>query len=140
MKQGRKTETKAHKEARFAFYEGVLATSHLFRGGCWFSTIVPHKCDGPIDPCHIIDKQGLWVSGRKLKRPELMVYDVRNGLPGCRKIHGQFDRTSMPGIRIYQDELPDSIFMFITDWEDALEMPGHLHEKLNRKCPKGARP
>jgi hypothetical protein len=43
-------------------------------------------------------------------------------------------------IRVYQDDLPDSVFMFITDWEDALEQPGVLQEKLDRKCPKGSRP
>lgn len=117
----------------------MLATSYLFRDGCWFGKIIPHKCDGPLDPCHIIDKQGLWTAGQigKLHRPEYMVFDVRNGVPGCRAIHNRFDGRF---IRIYQDELPDSVFEFIDDWEGALGMPGHLESKLDRKCPKGSRP
>lgn len=130
-------ESKSEKQARHDFYEAVLATAYLFREGCWFQSIIPHKCDGPLDPCHLIDKQGLWAFEKELEAIEFMVYDVRNGVPGCRHIHNRFDQRN---IRIYQDELPDSVFMFITDWEDALGRPGVLHEKLNRKCPKGARP
>jgi hypothetical protein len=126
-----KKETKAQKALREQFYEAVLATAYLYEEGCWFSKPVKHKCDGPVDPCHIIDKQGLKVV------PEALVWDVRNGVPGCRAIHSRFDGHM---IRVYQDDLPDSVFMFITDWEDALEQPGVLQEKLDRKCPKGSRP
>ena len=134
----RKKEPKAHKQARELFYEAVFPTSYLYESGCWFSHVVSHKCDGPIDPCHVIDKQGLWaVAKGKLSKPEGMAYDPRNAVPGCRAIHNRFDNRM---VRVYQDDLPDSVFMFITDWEDALERPGVLQEKLDGKCPKGTRP
>lgn len=137
MKQRRKRESKIERDYRELFYEAVLATAYLYEDGCWFSSVIPHKCDGPVDPCHVIDKQGLKVVGRNLQRPEAMVYDVRNGLPGCRLIHARFDNSF---IRVYQDDLPRSVFMFITQWEDVLYRPGILQVKLDRKCPKGSRP
>ncbi len=140
MRSGRKKETKAEREARELFYEAVLAEAVLYHFGCFFSTIIPHICDGPTDPCHVIDKRWLKPLGARLDKPEAMIYDVRNGVPGCRKIHGQFDRTSMPGIRVYQAELRPVVFEFIQDWEEALEQPGILQAKLDRKCPSGARP
>ena len=130
-------ETKAFKKARHQFYEVVLGSAYLYEEGCWFSRVISHKCEGPIDPCHIIDKQGLKVVGRKLKKPEAMIYDVRNGVPGCRAIHNRFDQHL---IRIYQDDLPRCIGLFISDWEDAIGQPGILEEKLDRKCPKGKAP
>lgn len=137
LKQGRKAETERERVARERFVEGVLATAYLYEEGCWFAKVVRHKCDGPIDPCHIIDKQGLKVIARHLDQPEVLVYDVRNGVPGCRDIHARFDNRM---IRVYQDELPDSVFVFIDQWEEALGQPGILEEKLDRKCPKGKRP
>jgi hypothetical protein len=132
-----KKETKAQRIMRRTFFDAVLATAYLYEEGCWFSHVVKHKCDGPIDPCHVIDKQGLKVAGRHLEKPEVMVFDPRNGVPGCRAMHDRFDKWM---VRVYQDELPDSVFMFITDWEDAIGTPGILQEKLDRKCPKGSRP
>lgn len=137
LKQGRKKETKRQKAARERFVEGVLATAYLYEDGCWFAHVVRHKCDGPIDPCHVIDKQGLKVVGRHLEQPEALVYDPRNGLPGCRAIHSRFDDLM---IRVYQDDLPDSVFLFIDQWEEAIGTPGILQEKLDRKCPKGSAP
>jgi hypothetical protein len=137
VKSGRKKLTAAEKQARERFVEAVLATAYLYETGCWFSHVVRHKCDGPIDPCHVIDKQGLKIAGRFLEQPEAMVFDPRNGVPGCRYIHSRFD-SSM--IRVYQGDLPDSIFMFVDQWEDAIGTPGILQEKLDRKCPKGTRP
>lgn len=137
MKSGRRKETKAEKEARHLFYEAVLAEQVIYRFGCWFSTIVPHICSDTIDPCHIIDKQGLKVVGAKLDKPEAMIYDVRNGIPGCRTIHNRFDNKL---IRVYQEELPESVFQFISDWETALGQPGVLQARLDRKCPVGDRP
>lgn len=134
VKRGRKAETKAMKEARLRFYEGVLATSYLYEDGCWFRGVVAHKCDGPIDPCHIIDKQGLKHLTGALSKPEAMIYDVRNGVPGCRHIHNMFDNFQL---RIYQDDLPRSVMYFVTDWEEALAFDGVLQEKLDRKCPRG---
>jgi hypothetical protein len=132
-----KRPTAAERVSRERFIEAVLATAYLYETGCWFAKVIHHKCDGPIDPCHVIDKQGLKVVGRFLEQPEVMVFDPRNGVPGCRAIHDRFDKYM---IRVYQDELPDSVFMFIDQWEEAIGTPGILQEKLDRKCPKGSRP
>lgn len=129
--------TNAEKAARERFIEAVLATAYLYETGCWFAHVIGHKCDGPIDPCHVIDKQGLKIVGRHLEQPEIMVFDPRNGVPGCREIHTRFDNRL---VRVYQDELPDSVFIFVDQWEEAIGTPGILQEKLDRKCPKGKRP
>lgn len=91
MKRGRKTETRAARRARQAFTEEVLS-----RGGCQIAEWIPHCCDGPMDACHVIPKQYLkWHARFDLKLDEAgqlaCVWDVRNGIPGCRKGHGLFD-------------------------------------------------
>jgi len=114
----RKRETKAGKEARHAFYEDVLS-----KGECWFKTIYPHQCEGPIDPCHLLSKQ-------KLKRiakdrgyndstTNRLVWGHRNGVPGCRFQHHRMDNGFL---RVYWEQLPEEARQFAKDWDIEWEM------------------
>jgi hypothetical protein len=113
----RKRETKQGREARHGFYEAVLS------GSCWFSNKFAHKCDGPIDPCHLLPKQRLknLASRRGYDEAETLrlVWDARNGVPGCRAIHHKLDNGF---IRMYWDQLPDPALEFAREWDLEWEM------------------
>jgi hypothetical protein len=110
-------ETKAAREARHDFYRAVLG-----RGPCWLNTITPHACDGPIDPCHLLSKQKLKRIAKDRGYDEAetlaMVWDERNGVPGCRAYHHRLDNGFM---RVYYHQLPgfthDFIFAYDLEWE-----------------------
>jgi hypothetical protein len=114
----KKRETKQGRDARLAFYENVLD-----RGRCWLHNIVPHECDGPTDPCHLMSKQKL----RKIALDRgydegqtfALLWDSRNGVPGCRAYHHKFDNGFM---RIYWHQLPSQAVRFAQDWEIEWEM------------------
>ncbi len=114
----RKRESKEGKEARHQFYERVLD-----KGGCWLHRIVPHECDGPIDPCHLFPKQRLKnmanLRGYEEKEMLAMVWDDRNGIPGCRSFHHRLDNGF---IRIYWPQLPRAVKEFAADWDLEWEM------------------
>lgn len=97
---------------REAFYETVLSEP------CWFKGIIPHLCDGPMDPCHLISKQRLKRIAKDKKMDEQatleMVWDHRNGVPGCRAFHHKFDNGF---IRVYLEQLPTPFFHFVEDYE-----------------------
>lgn len=120
----RKRESKAGKEARHAFYEQVLNKGH-----CWLKQITPHECDGPIDPCHLLPKQRLKNIARQREYGEeetlKLVWDERNGIPGCRAYHHRLDNGFL---RIYWEQLPAKAYEFMADWDLEWEM-----EQLFRK-------
>jgi hypothetical protein len=132
-----KRETKAAKQARQDFYEAVLS-----KGGCWIARgIIPHACDGPKDPAHIIAKQGLKTEANLSRLSDEdtlgLVWDSRNGIPICRAYHHKLDNGF---IRIYQPELPESVFDFIADWGPALSNPSALQSRLDNHYPQENRP
>lgn len=111
MRRGRKHETAAAKRARLDFYEEVLG-----KGGCQIP--LPHKCSGPMDPCHVIPKSYLkWHARFDLKLPESeqlkCVWDARNGIPGCRNGHNLMDS---PFHSVPADAFPDEVFDFVIEY------------------------
>jgi hypothetical protein len=114
----KKRESKEGKAARLKFYEDVLN-----RGTCWLRTIVPHECDGPSDPCHLMSKQKLRKvaldRGYNEKQTLQLLWDNRNGVPGCRSFHHRFDNGFM---RIYWNQLPPYAVQFAQEWELEWEM------------------
>lgn len=114
----RKRETKAGKEARHRFYEEVLA-----KGPCWLATIHPHDCDGPIDPCHLLSKQRLKriAKDRNYNERETLalVWDSKNGVPGCRAYHHKLDNGF---IRLTWAQLPLEAHAFAFGWDLEWEM------------------
>jgi hypothetical protein len=115
---GRKRESKAGKEARLRFYEQVLG-----KGGCWLKTITPHECDGPIDPCHLLPKQRLKNIAKQRGYTDdetlRLVWDERNGVPGCRAFHHKLDNGFM---RVYWSQIPMDAYAFAHDWDLEWEM------------------
>lgn len=109
----KKRETKAEKEARHTFYERVLLES-----GCYFKNIFPHKCDGPRDPCHLLSKQKLKRIAKDRGYDEettmKLVWDPRNGVPGCRAQHHRMDNGFL---RVYWEQLPSKTKLFADDWD-----------------------
>lgn len=120
----KKRESTKAKGARYRFYEDVLN-----KGGCWFKTITPHECDGPIDPCHLMPKQRLRniANQRGYNEAEMLrlVWDARNGVPGCRAYHHKLDNGFL---RAYSDQLPVSAHEFAREWDLEWEL-----EQIYRK-------
>lgn len=112
-------ESKKDREARHAFYESVLA-----RGSCWMVDVIRHRCDGPIDPAHLLPKQRLKViaknkfPGDEDKQREL-VWSPSNGVPLCRDAHHKLDNGF---IRIYWHQLPAEAHQFAAEWDLEWEM------------------
>jgi len=126
MKRGRKRETKAAREARLNFYTEVLSMP-----GCWVREVLPHECDGPMDPCHLIDKSWLKTHAAFTLRLDeagvlACVWDARNGRPGCRRGHNLFDS---PFTTVLSSELPESVFGFATDYK-CLHRLEHMYGEL----------
>lgn len=113
----RKRESKKGKQARHDFYEAVLV------GPCWFKGRFSHDCDGPLDPCHLLSKQRLKNIARQREYDEeemlALVWDPRNGVPGCRAFHHKLDNGF---VRIYWDQLPPEALAFARDWDLEWEM------------------
>lgn len=123
----RKRESKEAKEARHNFYEKVLN-----KGGCWLRQITPHECDGPIDPCHLMPKQRLKMLANRRGYDEAktleMVWDPRNGVPGCRAYHHRLDNGF---IRIYWPQLPAHALNFAADWDLEWEMEQQFRKEID---------
>ncbi len=111
----RKRETRAGKEARHRFYEEVLS-----KGPCWFNSqmVDGNPCDGPMDPCHFLPKQRLKRIAKDRNYDEretlAMVWDSRNGVPGCRAHHHKVDNGFL---RFTWDELPIETHGFAFAWD-----------------------
>lgn len=122
----RKRETKAEREARHAFYERVLLES-----GCYFKNIFPHQCDGPRDPCHLLSKQKLKriAKDRGYDADETirLVWDPRNGVPGCRAQHHRMDNGFL---RVYWEQLPSKTKLFADDWDLEWEILQVYRDKM----------
>lgn len=89
------------------FYKAVLA-----KGGCFWKGKIDHECSYIIDPMHIIPKQ--WLKNRyqyDIEPSQLaeLVFDPRNGTPGCRHIHDRIDGFR---VRIGRSELPEDAVAF----------------------------
>lgn len=114
----KKRETKAEKEARHHFYDTVL-----IEAGCFFNDIYPHKCEGPIDPCHLLSKQKLKRIAKDRQYDDSttnrLVWDFRNGVPGCRAQHHRMDNGFL---RVYYHQLPHKTKLFAKDWDLEWEM------------------
>jgi hypothetical protein len=112
-------ETKIDKDARHAFYESVLE-----KGRCWMADVVRHKCDGPIDPAHLLPKQRLkHIASARYPgdRPKMLelVWSPDNGIPLCRAAHHKLDNGF---IRLYWHQLPPEAVRFAQEWDLEWEM------------------
>ena len=114
-----KREKKAEKQRRHAFYESVLR-----KGGCWLRTLIPHECDGPMDPAHLLPKQRLRAIARD-RYPDdeemqwKMIWGPDNGVPICRAYHHRLDNGF---VRIYWNQLPSEARKFAINWDIEWEM------------------
>lgn len=88
-------------------------------GGCFGQTILPHKCDGPMDPMHFIPKQTLRTEAKSRGYTDQetweLVWDARNGAPGCRWFHTSLDTPGIKKIVIPQSRLPRAVIDFCYD-------------------------
>ena len=92
--------------------------------GCFGQTIQPHQCDGPRDPMHLIPKQILRREAKSRDYTDQetweLVWDARNGTPGCRWFHGMMDNRM---IVVPQNRLPRAVvdFAYDTGFVSALD-------------------
>lgn len=132
----KRKESAHERRCRIAHHDRFRETV-LESGPCWFNELWPHPCDGPMDPCHLLDAQYLRhqaeLAGLEPDDLYALVYDPRNGIPGCRSYHHRFDNGF---IRIYQPQLPAAFFYFVADWEERLEAPGRLIVRVDKQFPK----
>lgn len=120
MRRGRKAESAADRRAREAWTLEIVS-----RFCCELQALFDHDCDGPMDACHVIDKQFLKQMPKKERDAiggplfysdeELLpiVWDVRNGLSGCRAGHTRFDRPPRP---VTYAQLPPAVIEFAMDY------------------------
>jgi hypothetical protein len=128
MRRGRKAESARARRARQAFTETVLE-----RDGCEIQQLIPHQCGGGhVDACHVLPKQfikretNLWEEDDHIAA----MWDVANGLRGCRVGHNLFDGAGHCGVTI--DDLPAAAVRFASDygwrWKLELEYPTERRE------------
>lgn len=107
MRRGRRSESRASREARKLFTLTVLD-----RGACEIQQFIPHVCGGGhVDACHVLTKQfirretNLWAESEALAA----IWDPDNGLCGCRTGHDLFDA---PGHGVEWWQLPAASIEF----------------------------
>ena len=116
----RRPETAAHRDMRLDFYADVLG-----KGPCYWRQFIPHECDGPLDPMHIIPKQFLKNHFFREDPDDIaaIIYDPDNGVPGCRAIHGQIDSRFH---RIYREWLPPETIAFAGYYDLGWWLDAHI--------------
>lgn len=119
MRRGRKTESRASRQARQEFTETVLA-----RGICEIQLLIPHECGGGwTDPCHVLPKQFIrretntWPEAEQLAA----MWDPDNGLRGCRTGHSLFDAPGHGGVTFTDLPLAPVAFAETYGWTWKLE-------------------
>ena len=120
----KKKETAAERLARLQWYEAILGKNDGF---CWGREIITHRCDGPKDPMHFIPKQFLKREANLLPINErvALVWDVRNGMPGCRWFHNRMD---LGLLRVYRGQLPAEVVEFATEHDLLWKLDKHFPE------------
>ncbi len=101
MRRGRRTESRASREARCLFTETVLD-----RGECEIQQFIAHRCGGGwVDACHILPKQFIRRETNLWAEPEALaaLWNPDNALCGCRTGHNLFDA---PGHGVQWWQLP----------------------------------
>lgn len=74
---------------------------------CVGRQIPGHECDGPLQAMHIVSKHTL--KNRGLRR---LLWDVRNGIPGCYRLHRRHD---LAVEKIPRDLLPPAALEFAAE-------------------------
>lgn len=139
LKQTHRRETPAEKKARDHFNETVKGYP------CFFSRRrQPHKCSGPKDAHHLIEKQWIRRNYADLPSAELaaILFDPRIGSPLCR--YGAHDPITRKATRIYWDELTDECIELCREVDQKyLDRPTSagirrqsMLARLEHECPK----
>jgi hypothetical protein len=119
MRRGRKTESAAARRARQHFTETVLE-----RERCEIQDLIPHECGGGcFDACHVLPKRFIKRETNTLSEEDQIaaMWDVANGLKGCRLGHNLFDSAGHCGLTV--EDLPAAAVRFAADygWRFELE-------------------
>lgn len=118
MRRGKKSESRASREARRYFTETVLAA-----GRCELQDLFPHVCEGWADACHVLPKQFLkrktntWTEADQLA----VLWSPANGLAGCRAAHNRFDAPGHGGVTFADLPLAAVAFAEKHGWSWKLE-------------------
>lgn len=122
--------TPAEAKYRANYHRKVMGMVFNF---CFSQTILSHKCDGPMDPMHFIPKQILRREAKSRGYTDQetweLVWDARNGAPGCRWFHNSLDTPGVKKIVIPQSKLPRAAIDFCYD--------NGFVSVLDRLYPKG---
>lgn len=118
MRRGRRSESRASREARRVFTETVLE-----RGVCEVRQFIPHVCGGGwVDAAHILPKSYIRVETNLWAEPERLaaMWNPDNALCACRTGHALFDA---PGHGVEWWRLPDCAIEFAEEhgWLARLE-------------------
>lgn len=88
---------------------------------CWFQSIEPHECRGPIQGCHFVKRQRVETTllTRGILPPTIAraVWDPRLGVPGCEWIHGRFDGKGVRPVVVTFEQIPDHVLAWCDDWD-----------------------
>lgn len=127
MRRGRRTESRASREARKAFTETVLE-----RDRCEIRPFILHRCGGGwVDACHILPKQFIRRETNLWAEPEALaaLWNPDNALCGCRTGHDLFDR---PGHGVEWWQLPAAAIEFAENngWLARLERDYPVREEI----------
>ena len=108
--------TPAEAKYRANYHRKVMG---LAFGRCFGQTILPHTCDNIVDPMHFIPKQLLRNEAKTRNYTDQetweLVWDARNGAPGCRWFHTSLDTPGIKKIVIPQSRLPRAVIDFCYD-------------------------
>lgn len=141
LKQRRRRETPAEREARLAFNEIVLAQE----GGCFFADFTEageprrpgHVCSGDLDAHHLVEKQWIRRFFGDLPGDELLaiLFAPIIGAPLCRAAHEPVTRRMA---RIYFDELDSDLIDECRRIDERYALPSRpsLLARLEIECPK----
>lgn len=108
MRTGRRTESRAARQARQVFTETVLA-----RAGCEVQSLISHRCGGGyVDACHILPKRFIRVETNTWSEPDRLavLWNPANALRGCRTGHNLFDAPGHGGVGMA--DLPGVVLVF----------------------------
>ena len=121
MKRRPKKRSAAEREAHDRFRRLVLAEPCLFS-----QTRQEHRCEGQLDPHHVLPKQFLKahfstqpdsIKWRLIHAPEL-------GVPLCRSAH---DAVTVHATHVWREELPARVCDFASEWG--------VGWRLEQECP-----
>lgn len=139
LKRTQRQESSVEKKARDNFNEAVTEWP------CFFSRWrQPHKCNGPKDAHHLVEKQWIRRNYADLPSPELaaILFDPRIGSPLCR--YTAHDAITRKATHIYWDELTEDCIEFCREVDarylGQLTPAGIRRQsmlvRLEQECPK----